>query len=144
MQGGTHFIAFALSTTGVEVTATIDAVVEVPEVSPPQIDISVPAFTFTAEQGMNPPPQNFEIRNSDGGTLNYQVETNQTWLSVSPNQGSSTGEADRIEVSIHSKSLWEGTFQGTVTISDPSPSTLQAASAIIPVDRRDTPRQVRL
>ena len=30
LQGGTHFIAFALFTTGVEVTATIDAVAEVP------------------------------------------------------------------------------------------------------------------
>ena len=77
---------------------------------------------------MNPAPQTFEIRNSGGGTLNYQVETNQTWLSVSPNQGSSTGKADTIEVSINSESLGEGTFQGTVTISDPSPSTLQATS----------------
>ena len=30
LQGGTHFIAFALFTTGVEVTATIDAVAQVP------------------------------------------------------------------------------------------------------------------
>ena len=88
---------------------------------------------------MNPAPQNFEIRNSGGGTLNYQVETDQTWLSVSPNQGSSTGEADTIEVSINSEGLGEGTFQGIVTISDPSPSTLQATSAIIPVTLVVTP-----
>ena len=36
LQGGTHFIAFALFTTGVEVTATIDAVVEVPRPSIPR------------------------------------------------------------------------------------------------------------
>ena len=36
LHGGTHFIAFALFTTGVEVTATIDAVVEVPRPSIPR------------------------------------------------------------------------------------------------------------
>ena len=36
LQGGTHFIAFALFTTGVEVTATIDVVVEVPRPSIPR------------------------------------------------------------------------------------------------------------
>ena len=34
LQGGTHFIAFVLLTTGVEVTATIDAVAEVPRRTP--------------------------------------------------------------------------------------------------------------
>jgi len=85
---------------------------------------------------MNPPPQTFDIRNSGDGTLNYQITTDQPWLFTFPNQGSSTGEADRIEVSVNSERLAESTFRGTITISQ---SQVQAAKQIIPVTLVVTP-----
>ena len=95
---------------------------------------------------MNPPPQTFDIRNSGDGTLNYQIASDQPWLSASPNQGSSTGEAATIQVSINSESLEEGTFHGLITISESqAQATKQAAriqqttSAIIPVTFVVTP-----
>ena len=124
LQAGTYFIALVLWTTGVEVTGTLTAKVTAPDANPPQIDVSVPAFTFTAEEGMNPSPQTFEIRNMGGETLNYQVATNQPWLSVSPEQGSSAGEADTIEVSVNIDGLQPGTHEGTITVSE-----LQATKA---------------
>ena len=140
LVAGTYFIGFVIWTTGVPSSGTITATFEAPDVPVTEISISVPAFTFTAQQGMNPPPQFFDVRNSGDGTLNYQITTDQPWLSASPNQGSSTGEAETIQVSINSESLEEGTVHGTITVSESqAQATKQAAriaqttSAIIPV-----------
>ena len=128
LQAGTYFVALLLWTTGVEVSGTLTADVEVPEVSPPRIDVSVPGFTFATEEGMNPAPQIFGIRNTGGGTLNYQVATNQSWLSVLPEQGSSAGEPDTIEVFVNADGLQPGTHKGTITVSE-----LQATKAVSPI-----------
>ena len=146
LESGTYFVALVIWTAGVAVEGTLTAELDAPPVPVPEISISTPAFTFTAEQGMNPPPQTFDIRNSGDGTLNYQIASDQPWLSASPNQGSSTGEAATIQVSINSESLEEGTFHGLITISESqAQATKQAAriqqttSAIIPVTFVVTP-----
>ena len=67
---------------------------------------------------MNPPPQSFDVRNSGDGTLNFEVRTDQPWLSVSPDQGSSMGEDVPIEISVNAGDLEPGTFEGSVTVSE--------------------------
>ena len=146
LESGTYFIALVIWTPDVAVEGTLLADLDAPPVPVPEISISTPAFTFTAEQGMNPSPQTFDIRNSGDGTLNYQIAVDQPWLSVSPNQGSSSGEAETIQVSVNSESIEEGTAHGTITIS-PTPAAatkeaariLQTTSAIIPVTLVVTP-----
>ena len=146
LESGTYFIALVVWTPDIAVEGTLTAELDAPPVPVPEISISTPGFTFTAEQGMNPPPQTFDLRNSGDGTLNYQIVTDQPWLSTSPDQGSSTGETDTIEVSVNSESLEEGTFHGTITISEPPAQALkqeapvlQTTSAIIPVTVVVTP-----
>ena len=146
LESGTYFIALVVWTPDVAVEGTLTAELDAPPVAVPEISISTPAFTFTAEQGMNPPPQTFDIRNSGEGTLNYQITTDQPWLSASPEQGSSSGEAATIQVSINSESLEEGTFHGLITISESQAQAakqaariLQTTSAIIPVTIVVTP-----
>ena len=146
LQAGTYFIALVVWTPGVAVEGTLTAQLDAPPIPVPEISLSTPAFTFTAEQGMNPAPQTFDIRNSGDGTLNYQIVADQPWLSASPNQGSSSGEAETIQVSVNSESLEEGTVHGLITIS-PTPAAatkeaariLQTNSAIIPVTLVVTP-----
>ncbi len=118
LMAGTYFIGFVIWTTGVPSSGTITATVEAPDVPVPEISISVPAFTFTAPEGMNPPPQSFDVRNSGDGTLNFEVRTDQPWLSVSPDQGSSMGEDVPIEISVNAGDLEPGTFEGSVTVSE--------------------------
>ena len=142
LMEGTYFISLLIWTTGVPPSGTITATVEAPDVPVPEISISVPAFTFTAPEGMNPPPQRFDVRNSGDGTLNFEIATDQPWLSVSPDQGSSMGGSIPIEISIHSSDLEPGTFEGSVTVSEAGTATqaagkpariLQASPVIIPV-----------
>ena len=146
LESGTYFVALVVWTAGVAVEGTLTAELDAPPVPVPEISISTPAFTFTAEQGMNPSPQTFDLRNSGDGTLNYQIVTDQPWLSASPEQGSSSGEAATIQVSINSESLEEGTFHGLITISESQAQAakqaariLQTTSAIIPVTIVVTP-----
>jgi len=146
LESGTYFIALVIWTPDIAAEGTLTAELDAPPVPVPEISISTPAFTFTAEQGINPAPQTFDLRNSGDGTLNYQITADKPWLAASPNQGSSTGEADTIEISIDSESIEEGTTYGTITISETQAQAakqaariLQTTSAIIPVTLVVTP-----
>ena len=90
--------------------------------SNPEISANVPFFGFPASlfvavEGENPWAQELEIRNSGGGMLDYQISANQSWLSVSTDQGSSTGETDTVEIAVNSEGLDPGVFEGAVTIT---------------------------
>ena len=119
---GLYFIAINVRTAGVRVKGTLTAEVNVSESA---ISAHVPHFGFPASlftktvKHENPPPQALEIRNSGGGTLDYQITTDQSWLSVSPDQGSSTGETDTILITVDPVNLGPGAFEGAITIAAP-------------------------
>jgi hypothetical protein len=86
---------------------------------PPEIWVSTNQMSFTAEQGgSNPSSQTFQVRNSGAGTLNYQITWDEAWMSVSPDSGSSGGANRTHRVSINKAGLTEGTYRGTITVSD--------------------------
>ncbi|MFC2165947.1 C10 family peptidase [Acidobacteriota bacterium] len=73
---------------------------------------------FTGVEGKsNPLPKYFEIKNLKTGILNYKINANKNWISVEPDSGHSTGEWDRIRVSIKTSSLLEGTYNATISTS---------------------------
>ena len=76
-----------------------------------------PASLFVAVEGENPSAQELDIRKSGGGTLDYRIATDQSWLFVSTDRGSSKGEKDTVEIAVDSESLDTGVFEGTVTIT---------------------------
>ncbi len=86
----------------------------------PTITRSPSALSPSCTQGSNAGNQSFSVQNTGTGTLNYTITDNQTWLSVSPASGTSTGEADTITVSYSTSGLAVGTYNATITISDPS------------------------
>ncbi|MGB9834980.1 MAG: clostripain-related cysteine peptidase, partial [bacterium] len=56
--------------------------------SKPLISFTPSSFTFTAVQGgTNPNPQTLKIRNGGGGTLNWTVSDDASWLTLSPLSG---------------------------------------------------------
>ena len=121
LEPGLYFIAVNARTAG-RVKGTLTAEVNVSESA---ISAHVPHFGFPASlftktvKHENPPPQALEIRNSGGGTLDYQITTDQSWLSVSPDQGSSTGETDTILIIVDPVNLGPGAFEGAITIAAP-------------------------
>ena len=84
----------------------------------PTIALSPTTLTPSATQGTNPANQSFTVQNTGGGTLNYSISDNVSWLAVSPAGGTSTGEADSITVSYTSSGLSPGTHNATITVTD--------------------------
>ena len=87
--------------------------------NPSWFSFGYPGTTFIAPQGENPAPQTLEIRNSGMGTLDYQITTDQPWLSVSPSEGSSEGETDTVQIIVESATLKQASFDGKIEITAP-------------------------
>jgi hypothetical protein len=83
----------------------------------PSIQIDTTSMVFECMEGTSAGSQTFQVRNSGNGTLSYNVGDNRSWLSVSPNSGSSDGEWDTITVSADASSLSDGDYTGTVSVT---------------------------
>ena len=122
LEAELYFIAINVRTAGVRIKGTLTAEVNVSE---SVISANVPGFGFPASlftktvQGETPPPQELEIRNSGEGTLDYRITTDQYWLSVSPDHGSSVGETDTVKIAVDPANLEPGAFEGAITITAP-------------------------
>ena len=85
----------------------------------PVIELSASEFDFSTEEGgTDPNEQILTIRNSGGGTLNWEIIYDCNWLSVDPNAGSSTGETDNIILSVDATDLSMGKYICQLTVSD--------------------------
>ncbi|UCE99618.1 MAG: right-handed parallel beta-helix repeat-containing protein [Planctomycetota bacterium] len=81
--------------------------------------LSAAVLEFRAtEGGANPGDQILTISNSGTGTLDWQVSEDCNWLSVEPNNGSSTGEADDVIISVDITELEADIYDCNLTISD--------------------------
>jgi len=90
----------------------------VPMPTEPTIAFGPSSLSFSAIQGgVNPQGQTFEIWNSGAGTLNWVVSDNADWLSLSPANGSSTGEHDEVTVSVNTAGMSAGDYSATITIA---------------------------
>ncbi len=86
----------------------------------PVITRSPATLTPSCAQGSNASNQTFTVQNTGDGTLSYSITDNVTWLSCSPTSGTGTGEADTITVTYATSGLAVGTYNATITISDPN------------------------
>jgi hypothetical protein len=114
---------------------TVSVSLVVSKEPPPQIKVSVSDLSFSAQQsGGNPSSKTFQVSNSGGGTLNYQITDDKNWMSVSPDSGTSGGAKRTHRVSINKTGMTAGTYRGTITIADPnaanSPQTIDVTLRI--------------
>ena len=117
-----------------------DQIFSISAPSNPIISLTPSSLSFTCLQGSSPPSQTLQIRNSGGGTLNWTVSDNATWLTVNPASGSSTGEWDPVTVSVNASSLSPGPYTAKITVSAPEasnspqyvPVSLTVASSNLP------------
>jgi hypothetical protein len=84
----------------------------------PTVAFSPSHLSFSAVQGgADPASQILEIWNSGAGTLNWGVSDNANWLSLSPANGSSTGDHDEVTASVNIAGLSAGGYSATITIA---------------------------
>ncbi len=84
----------------------------------PNIGLTSTSLAPESEFGSDAPPQTFAVFNSGAGTLNYTITDNVSWLSVNPASGSAITEADLVTVIYDTDGLTNGTYHGTITITD--------------------------
>ena len=78
------------------------------------INLSPSSLSYAATQGAaNPTNQNISLTNS-GGTLNWTVGDNASWMAVSPASGSGSST---LTTSVNTAGLSAGTYNGTLTVS---------------------------
>ena len=80
----------------------------------PTINLSPSSLSYAATQGAaNPTNQNISLTNS-GGTFNWTVSDDASWLAVSPASGSGSST---LTTSVNTAGLIAGTYNGTLTVS---------------------------
>ncbi|MBD3414366.1 MAG: hypothetical protein GF421_08055 [Candidatus Aminicenantes bacterium] len=82
----------------------------------PEISLSKTHIIFGAEKsGPDTSDEEILLTNSGEGSLNWQAEANDSWISVTPSSG--TGEAI-LEIGVDAGSLSTGYYSGTVVVTD--------------------------
>lgn len=83
----------------------------------PVLELSTASLDVVATPGRDPASQSFTVRNAGEGTLDYAVSADQSWVTVSPTRGTSTGEADPLTLRFSTTGLQPGTQRAVVTVS---------------------------
>ena len=115
LRPGTYFIGLATFTLDANVNGTITATVTGGDPQP-EVGLSAEALTFASPEGEDPPPQTIQIRNTGADTLSFLANTDQPWLHVAPNEGTSAGEDTEITISVDNSFLPPGAYEGNVSI----------------------------
>lgn len=112
----------------------------------PEFLVDTTSLVFNAiTTGPNPSSEAFSVINTGGGTLSYSINGNAAWFSVSPTDGTSTGNDNSHSVSVDKSSLGEGTYYGTITITDPNAlNSPQRISVTLNVDPPDTSNNISI
>ncbi|MBU1908431.1 MAG: pre-peptidase C-terminal domain-containing protein, partial [Verrucomicrobia bacterium] len=95
---------------------------------PPVLRVSPLSLDPSVTQGGSPSSLSFNVWNDGIGTMSYTVASNASWLTVVPSTGSSTGEADTLQVQFQTAGLPAGTYEGQLTVTaagaDKSPASV--------------------
>jgi len=87
---------------------------------PPEIAVSVTSIAVSCAQGTDAASETFQVWNSGGSTLAYQVSDNTSKLVVAPDSGTSTGSGDQQThtVTFTTANLAVGVYDRTITVAD--------------------------
>jgi len=100
----------------------------------PVIGFDPSSLSFAAKEGESTPAsQTLEIRNAGIGAMPWAVavSSDAAWLSLSPPIGTSSGEIDKVTVTVDISGMSTGDYSATITITaKKAPNTPQT----VPVD----------
>ncbi|HBA86295.1 MAG TPA: hypothetical protein DCZ95_19620 [Verrucomicrobia bacterium] len=95
----------------------------------PCLEVGTNGFSVAIGQGQNPSALDLPLRNSGAGVLSYSVSASESWIGITPVEGSSAGEWDHIQIELEASALAAAAYRGTIFVS----VTNQAAPHRIPV-----------
>ena len=100
--------------------------------APPAIALNPTTLSPQCAQTTNAPSQTFQVWNSSDQTLNYTITKNQSWLSVGPTTGSSTGPGNQQThtVTYSTSALAQGDYYATITITANAPGASNTPQTI--------------
>jgi len=119
----------------------IDYIYVVQNTVTPQIDLNRNRLNFGAStQGQKTSDEKLTIRNIGGGILNWSVNSNESWIKLSPQSGPGYGT---VIVSAESIGLAPGTHSGTVMVTAPgavnSPKVVSITLNVYPAGNTSPP-----
>jgi len=79
------------------------------------LEVSLDSLVVAAPSDASPTDRIIEIINGGGGTLEYEVTSNQLWLSFTPQSGS-TGSVQEVAVTVASAGMFPGFHYDTITV----------------------------
>jgi hypothetical protein len=146
MDAGEHQGTITITSSGASNsprTVAVTLSVDVPT-SDAEIAFWSEELVFTAiEGGSDPANQFIEIWNPGPGSLEWEVDVDDDWLNVSPSSGTSSGEHDKVTVSIDIDGLDTGDYEATITITsddaDNSPQTVTVTLDVTDGTSNDEP-----
>jgi len=106
--------------------------------NPPVISCSITSLTNSCALGNNASSQTMQVWNSGAGTLNYNVSTNQSWITCAQSSGSSTGVSykNTLTFNYSTSNLALGIYTATITISasgaSNTPLTIPVTLTVLP------------
>jgi hypothetical protein len=115
---GTYQGVLTISAAGIT-SQQLAVSLQVLSADPPVLSLSSTLLVNSCTQGQNAASTVFELWNSGGSTLNYSISSSAAWASVTPSQGTSTGEHDIITLNFATASLAAGNYQTLLTVSAP-------------------------
>ncbi len=100
-----------------------DCTLTVASNSSPVLSVSPTVLDF----GATTQQLSFDVWNSGSGSLSYTISETANWLNVTPTSGQSTGEQDRVTVTVDRAGLLAQLYQANITIqpSDGAAQTVQ-------------------
>lgn len=103
--------------------------------NPPALSLSQPVLTFAGTNGEPAPAgQTLVLSNAGAGSIRFSAETDQPWLSVSPDSGSLGAAPVTLTVSVRLAGLAAGEYTGQITVLAPgaanSPARVRVALTV--------------
>jgi outer membrane protein assembly factor BamB len=98
----------------------------------PELSVSRTHLYFGANtSGFSTAAQTFSIGKSPGGSIDWSISSNQSWLSCTPSSGTDAGV---VTASVNTTGLSAGTYNGAITVTAPgSPNSPLTVSVVLNV-----------
>lgn len=84
---------------------------------PSLMEISINSLIKKCVERTSPPMDVFHISNNGGGTVNYNIETTEPWLSVDPTHGSVSSDSNAVNIIYNTQGLAAGRHEGNIKIA---------------------------
>lgn len=103
------------------------------------LSCSPAAINVSVIKGHEANPTSFVVTNSGYHSMDYSINDNAVWMSVSPTSGTSSGESDTIAVTFTTAGLNAGIYYGRITITASAEQSPQFINVMLTVREQPIP-----